>query len=199
MGREVEAGQAGEAVVGGAQGLHAGGSLRRRAAGRPGTAVRTRRAPAASNLTPTSPSAPGGREPRHGHVRRPGVRPVRRLRRRRGRARPGTPSPTLAEKRRDTPGAPRAHHVARRPARGHRRRAGLDRLPLRGLLAHPARRQDLHLDRLRRHHRHGHGPHDPGHGRPRAPDATATWSPTPSARSRWRAGSPSSSGRSSTS
>ena len=32
-----------------------------------------------------------------------------------------------------------------------------------------ARRQDLHLDRLRRDHRHGDGPHDPGHGRPRAP------------------------------
>ena len=46
---------------------------------------------------------------------------------------------------------------------------------------------------VRHHHRHGHGPHDPGHGRPRAPRRTATWWPTPSGRSRWRAGSPSSS------
>ena len=80
------------------------------------------------------------------------------------------PYPSLAVKRRETPGAQGHGHLARGPARGHRRRARMDGLPLRGLLAHPARRQDVHLDRLRRHHRHGDGPHDPRHGRPRAPD-----------------------------
>ena len=121
------------------------------------------------NLTPTSHRAMRGGTAAPCHVRRPGVRPVRRLRRRRGRHDAGPVARRSAEKRREHAGAARADHVARRAARGLRRRAGMDRLPLRRLLADPARRQDVHLDGLRHVHRHGDGPHDPGHGRPRAP------------------------------
>ena len=63
-------------------------------------------------------------------------------------ARTRDPYPDLVAKRRDTPvqkGLTISPDVA---ARGHRGRTGLDRLPLRRLLADFARRQDVHLDRL---------------------------------------------------